>query len=202
MSQASAAWLALASVLALCAMGGALAPADWQPWIDWQPARAWPEAWRAFSAVMLHYSPLHLLANLAGTVAVGALGVAAMLPLRSTVAWAVAWPLTQLGLLAQPALLHYGGLSGVLHAGVAVAALHLVLRAQGRRRAIGIALMAGLAIKLLTETPWGEPLRRPAGWDIAIAPFAHASGAAAGLLLSGLAEAWHGVASQRRSSPA
>jgi rhomboid family GlyGly-CTERM serine protease len=202
LNRASAAWVALAGLLALCAMGGALAPADWQAWIDWQPGRAGAEPWRAFTAVMLHYSPLHLLANLAGTAAVGALGVSAKLPLRSTVAWAVAWPLTQLGLLAQPALLHYGGLSGVLHAGVAVAALHLVLRAQGRRRAIGIALMAGLVIKLLTETPWGEPLRRPVGWDIAIAPFAHASGAAAGLLLGGLAEAWHGLSNTRKATAA
>ena len=38
----------------------------------------------------------------------------------------LARPLTQLGLLMRPDLLHYGGLSGVLHAGVAAAALWLV----------------------------------------------------------------------------
>lgn len=186
-----ASWVGLAGVLAATALVGALAPAPWQPWFDWQPARAGPEPWRAFTAVMLHYSALHLVANLAGTAAVAALGWAAALPLRSTVAWASAWPLTQLGLLAQPALLHYGGLSGVLHAGVAVAAVHLVVATRGRHRTIGLALAIGLLVKVLGESPWGEALRRPAGWDIAIAPFAHASGAVAGLLTGALAEAWH-----------
>jgi len=40
------------------------------------------------------------------------------------------------------------------------------------------------------ETPWAaEALRHPAGWDIAVAPFAHASGLVAGALASALAEA-------------
>ena len=32
------------------------------------------------------------------------------------------------------------------------------------------------------EAPWAGPLRRPAGWDIDIAPFSHLSGAVAGTL--------------------
>jgi len=40
-----------------------------------------------------------------------------------------------------------------------------------------------------SETPWAaEALRHPAGWDIAIAPFAHASGLVAGIVASALAE--------------
>lgn len=184
------AWLGLSALLALAALVGAALPAAWTAWLDWQPARAWPEAWRSLSAVMLHYSPLHLAANLAGTAVVAALGWAARLPTRCTLAWAAAWPLTQFGLWVQPGLQHYGGLSGVLHAGVAVAAIHLVLARRGRPRTIGGALLAGLLVKLLAEAPWGEPLRRPADWDIAIAPIAHASGAVAGLLCGTLVEAW------------
>ena len=43
------------------------------------------------------------------------------------------------------------------------------------------AVLSGLALKVMAETPWGEVLRHPAGWDIAVVPFAHASGLAAGL---------------------
>ncbi len=150
--------------------------------LDWQPA-LWPhEPWRAFTAAFVHWSPLHLGANLAGAAVVAALGLAARLPARCTLAWAAAWPLTQLGLLVQPALAHYGGLSGVLHAGVAVAALALLVQETGRRRALGVAILAGLLIKLLLEEPWGAPLRHGGGWDIATAPLAHATGAMAGLL--------------------
>jgi membrane associated rhomboid family serine protease len=97
--------------------------------------------------------------------------------------------LTQLGLLARPDLLHYGGLSGVLHAGVACVAWQLILHERGRRRAIGVLTLALVAVKVASEAPWGPALRHPAGWDIATAPFAHASGLAAGLLAAALSEA-------------
>jgi len=180
------AWLALAGLSALGALalhhttgpaGAALAQA-----LDWQPARLGSEPWRAITAAWVHLSLLHLGANLLGTALVAALGVVAGCDQRAALAWALAWPLTQLGLVVQPQLLHYGGLSGVLHAAVVVAALHLVLREAGRRRAIGAALLAGVAAKLLLEAPWAGPLRQVAGWDIAIAPLAHASGACAGAL--------------------
>ena len=58
----------------------------------------------------------------------------------------VAWPLTHLSLLARPEVMHYGGLSGVLHAGVAVAALGLgALAGSG-----GSLLLAQLALMLAT----------------------------------------------------
>jgi len=132
----------------------------------------------------VHWSPLHLGANLLGTALVAALGQVGALPPRAALAWLIAWPLTQLGLLLQPELMHYGGLSGVLHAGVAVAAVTLVLDEQGRRRAIAAALLLGLAVKLLLEAPWGPPLRHPADWDIAVAPLAHSTGAVCGALLA------------------
>ena len=149
---------------------------------DWQPVLVWREPWRAWSAAFVHYSALHLAANACGLVLVAALGWTVRAPPRLALAWLAAWPLTQLGLLAQPALLHYGGLSGVLHAGVAVAALHLVWRGARSERWIGAALLGGLALKVLSEAPWGAPLRHPPGWDIAVAPAAHACGLVAGVL--------------------
>ncbi|MDQ6639445.1 MAG: rhombosortase, partial [Pseudomonadota bacterium] len=175
--------------------------------LDWQPGLALREPWRALTAAFVHYSALHLLANLAGTMLVGALGGFARVPASLALAWLVAWPLTQLGLLARPDLLHYGGLSGVLHAGTACVAVHLILHARGPRRAIGALLLIALATKVASEMPWGPPLRHPAGWDIATAPFAHASGLVAGVIAATLVEATtrlmvrHGKERLRRSPP-
>jgi rhomboid family GlyGly-CTERM serine protease len=156
--------------------------------IDWQPTLAWREPWRAWSAAWLHFSARHLAANLVGAALVGALGWVGRVPQRTALAWFVAWPLTQAGLLLRPDLGHYGGLSGVLHAGVAAVALHLIVARRGPRRWVGAAMLAALAIKVLGEAPWGDALRHPTDWDIAIAPFAHATGLVAGLLASGIAE--------------
>ncbi len=72
----------------------------------------------------------------------------------------MAWPLTQLGLLLQPSLLHYGGLSGVLHAGVVIAALGLLQRESGLRRAVGWLILGGVALKVGMEQPWQGGLRQ------------------------------------------
>lgn len=182
--------------LALAAGGAtlalwALAPQAQGAWAEalvWRPGLAWREPWRWLSAALLHLSLLHLLANLAGLAVVAALGRAAGCGRPATLAWALAWPLTQGGLLLQPALLRYAGLSGVLHAAVAVVVVQLWRGAPapaaggGPQRAIAAALGLGLLAKLLLETPWAGPLRQAPGWDIAIAPAAHASGAVAGLL--------------------
>ena len=188
------AWCAVTLALALGTALAAIAPSAA---LDWQPALAWREPWRAWTAAFVHYSALHRAANAAGLLLVAALGIAARAPPRLALAWLAAWPLTQLGLLAQPALLHYGGLSGVLHAGVAVAALYLAWRGSRGERWIGAALLGGLALKVASEAPWGAPLRHPAGWDIAVAPAAHACGLAAGLLCAAVALAWKGGRSTR-----
>ena len=173
-------WLPWAGLCGLAAGGALVAQGIAPALLRWQPELAATQPWRSISAAWVHLSPLHLGANLLGTVLVAALGVAAGCGRRAALAWAMAWPLTHLALLAQPALRQYGGLSGLLHAGVAVACWQLLRGDHGRRRAIGAALAAGLLAKLLLEAPWQGPLRQVAGWDIAIAPLAHASGVAAG----------------------
>jgi rhomboid family GlyGly-CTERM serine protease len=179
------AWLLLAALLGAGAAIGWALPS---PWIDWQPGRAPAEPWRALSAAFVHWSPRHLAANLAGLALVAALGWAARLPAAAALAWALAWPAGHALLALEPALRHYGGLSGVLHAGVAVAAAWLLLcPADGRQRAVGAAVAAVLALKIGLERPWGDVLQHPAGWDIAVAPLAHATGAAAGALAGALA---------------
>ena len=177
-------WLWLTSVLMGLSVLGWWLPS---PLLDWQPDLAAAEPWRAFSAAFVHWSPLHLGANLLAAAVVGAFGAAAQLPRSQAVAWLAAWPLTHVGLLLKPDLAHYGGLSGVLHAGVAIVCLWLLLKGQGARRAVGAAVALGLLIKLGSESPWGPALQRSDEFDIAVAPIAHATGAVAGLLCGGLA---------------
>jgi rhomboid family GlyGly-CTERM serine protease len=180
------AWLALAALL------GAAALLAWplpRTSIDWQPALAVSQPWRMFTAAAVHYSALHLGANLLGTLLVAALGAVAQVPPRMAWAWLAAWPLTHIGLLLQPALHHYGGLSGVLHAGVGVVSLYLVMCGARAQRWIGAAILAGATIKVMSESPWGAPLRFGGGWDIAVAPLAHATGLLAGLLCAAAGQA-------------
>ncbi len=177
---------------ALCSLGFALAALLlWtapREMLDWQAPLAMAQAWRFWTAAFVHWSAQHLLANLLGCAAVAAFGVAAQVPRHVTWAWLVAWPLSHAALALAPQLQHYGGLSGVLHAGVAAAALHLVWRAAGRRRSIGWAVLTGLSVKLLLERPWQGPTQFVPGWDIALAPLAHVTGAASGLLCGAVAQ--------------
>ena len=185
-------WLALAGLLAAAALLVRLVAVRvtrLPDVLDWQPALALHQPWRAFTAAAVHYSTLHLSANLLGAALIAALGVAARIPPAMAAAWAAAWPLTQIGLMLRPDLPHYGGLSGVLHAGAAVVAVHLVAVGPGMRRAIGAALFSGLVVKVAMESPWGSALRHPAGWDIATAPFAHLSGLVAGVVCATVAVA-------------
>jgi rhomboid family GlyGly-CTERM serine protease len=174
------AWATFAALLAACSLLAASWPAAS---LDWQAQRAWSEPWRWWTAAFVHLSPLHLTANLAGCVVVGAFGWAARLPRRWVWAWVGAWPVGQLALLAVPGLARYGGLSGLLHAGVAVAAVGASCTARGepRKRWIGLAVLGGLALKVLVERPWAGAVQPWPGWDIGVVPAAHATGALAGL---------------------
>ena len=174
------AWLGLAGLLAAgsLALGGA-EPSRW----DWQPGLAWQEPWRDWTAALLHWSPQHLHMNLLGTVLMAALGWRAAMRPADTLAWALAWPLTQLGLLMQPALWHYAGLSGVLHAGVAIVACRLLSTPRpARSRRIGGLLALGMVAKLLLESPWRGATQAVPGLDFSLAPLAHVSGAVMGVL--------------------
>lgn len=187
MSRGALAWCAVAGALALAALTCFGLPRER---IEWQPALALQAPWRAWSAAFAHWSAWHLGANLAGCAVVAGFGAAARVPPRSSLAWLAAWPLGHALLALQPALTSYGGLSGVLHAGVAIAAWHLVREgATPQRRRVGWGVFVGLALKLMIEAPWGVPTRSLAGWDFPVAPLAHATGAFAGLVCALLVDA-------------
>jgi rhomboid family GlyGly-CTERM serine protease len=172
----------------LCAALAALSVLAWplpREALDWQPALVASEPWRAVTAAFVHWTPIHLTANLGGCAVLALLGWRGGLGRREALAGLVALPLTQLGLLLRPELQRYGGLSGELHALAAIAALALFSR-QGRDRFIGTALLLGLALKLWLEHPLGPVLRDAPGFDFPVAPFAHLSGAVAGAIAWGL----------------
>lgn len=189
----SRAWWALAVLLAV---GSVLAPITDARALDWQPDAWLAQPWRWWSAAWVHWSNGHRWANLLGTLLIAALGWRARCDRPDALAWFLAWPLTHLGLLWQPELRHYGGLSGVLHAGVVVAACGLVQRERGTRRLVGAAIVLGVALKVWSEQPWQGALRSVPGWDIALAPAAHLSGAAAGALCAAGAALWRRLAAQ------
>jgi rhomboid family GlyGly-CTERM serine protease len=173
------AWAGLAGLLAAGALAGALLPpAAWDAW-TWQPGRI-TEAWRWWTAGWVHWDGRHLAANLAGVLALGWLGASARLGVAAALAWCLAWPLTHLLLVGVEGLTRYAGLSGVLHAGVAVAAVHLLAAPARALRGLGAVLAVGLAAKILGEAPWRAPVVTGENWGFAVAVAAHAAGAVAG----------------------
>ena len=170
--------------MCLLASGGALIATTLDPTtLRWQPELAASQPWRAVTAAWVHLSPRHLAGNLVGAVLVAWLGTVAGCGWRAALAWLLAWPLTHMALLLQPTLQAYGGLSGLMHAGVAITIWQLLRSGPARPRWIGVGLLIGLLAKLWTDAAWqGGPLRLQPGWDIAIAPLAHATGAVAGAL--------------------
>ena len=183
-SPAAAAWVGVALLLCIFALVGQTQAADG---LDWQPGLAFAQPWRAFTAVAVHYSGEHLVANLLAVALTALFGLVARVPARMAGAWLVAWPLTHVGLLLRPELAHYGGLSGVVHAGVAVVITWLLIRGTRAQRLVTVAVLVGFCAKLVSEAPWGPALRHPDGWSIAVAPIAHTTGALAGALCATLA---------------
>ncbi len=174
------AWVVLAALLcagavvvtAISAEGGAaLASAPLPRAFDWQPALGLHEPWRLWTCAWVHWSGAHLLVNAAGAIVVAFVGWRARLPASAAFAWFLAWPLTQVLMAALAAdrldalMPHYGGLSGVLHAGVVVLGLSLawpLARARARPPAApsrvdtGFVATRASAIEpsRITEGPW------------------------------------------------
>lgn len=205
------AWALLSMVLWLSQRAeGALTQAPLFTQLDWQPSLWQTQPWRLWTAALVHWSGVHLLLNLLGCAALIAWGNAAGVGARQTWAWLLAWPLTQLLLATAPSLLRYGGLSGVLHAGVAIGAWALVWHCQGQRRMVGVLVLAGLALKLLFEEPllahWlglnvpKLPLAGAPGF--AVASYAHFAGTVAGLFCAAALDLVLALVPRKQRSPA
>lgn len=207
-------WWRVSSVLILLMLFGSLPgeswPGSWNLLMDWQPHWAWSQPWRWWTPVMVHYSLWHAVINLLGLILLACLGVAAKVPGPYAVAWCVAWPLTHLGLLGRPELLHFGGASGVLHAGMSIIAVWLIMSGDQTPPApaasqpwgiqshhqqttsksdklLGGVMMLVLLGKVLHESPWGPAVQYSEGLGIFVAPWSHASGVLSGLICGAIA---------------
>ena len=102
----------------------------------------------------------------------------------------LAWPLTHLAvLIVVPELLHYGGLSGVVHAGVAIVIGQLLLTGSRGQRAVAATVLLASG-EDRHRTPWREAVQQHAGWDIGIAPIAHVTGVVSGTVCLLAAHGW------------
>jgi rhomboid family GlyGly-CTERM serine protease len=178
-AQPSIAWFWVCALLGVGSLLALVAPNDM---LDWGRSAALLQPWRLVSAAWPHLSMAHLLLNLGALVAVAALGGLLRAGSTQAIAWLVCWPLTHAALWLQAEVTRYAGLSGVLHAGVAICAVSACGEPDRRARFVGWALLAGLALKVLIEAPWSRPLQHSATLGITVVPMAHAAGAVLGLL--------------------
>lgn len=190
--------------LLLCALHGVASMLLW--WahapavqaLTWY-AELWPaQPWTLWTSAWVHLNTPHLIGNQLALGALTAAGWVLRPSLAAALAWALSWPLLQVSLLWWPQVSHAVGLSGLLHAGVAVLGLHLLLSPVGpKARPWGAVLLAGLVVKLLIERSWQHPLLNDPHTDMAVVQAAHLSGAAWGALLGALGAWW----SRRQAAP-
>ena len=185
----------LAWMLVALLLGG---PAAWLGWTEPATHIAWllhPSAgfshnpiYSYWSCAWVHSNTQHLHLNLAGLILLVALAWVFKLPARSALAWLAAWPLTHVALLLDPRLESYWGLSGALHAGMAVLATTLIVArptdGTPPSRTLGWLLMLGLVAKSCLENPHLAPIVHRPELSMNVAPLAHLAGIATGSLLA------------------
>ena len=169
----------VASMLLWWARAGMVEALTWrdEQWLE-QPWTLWTSAW-------VHMNTPHLISN---QLALGCLTAFAWVirpDARCTLAWLLAWPLVQVCLPLWPQIGYSTGLSGVLHAGATILAVHLLLKRMNVPKAQrwGGLLLLGLVLKVALERGWSSPVVWDAGSNISVVQAAHLCGVLAGLLL-------------------
>jgi membrane associated rhomboid family serine protease len=186
-------WLLLCAVHGVASMLLWWASKDLAEALTWQAMDWQSRPWTLWTTVWVHMNTPHLIGN---QIALGALAALAWIvhpPRLCTLAWLLAWPLTTLTLLWWPQIGYSVGLSGVLHAGALVVAVHLLFKRMAvpkARRWGGLLALAVLA-KLMLEQGWVYPVVWNSGNEMSVVQAAHLAGSAWGLVL-GLATVWLG----------
>ena len=177
--------------LAVCALLGAgSAAVAWisgvpAPWQDitvhplaWSAAD-WPrEPWTLWTSAWVHTSAGSLGGNLLALMALAVVGAALHVDTGAAIALLLAWPLGTLALLAWPEITGYGGLGGPIHAAAMVLAVEVSHRPSFK--AVSPLLFGGMAIKLIAEHAWSQPVAFDPSWGFNVVYAAHLAGAAAG----------------------
>lgn len=182
------AWPVLCAVLALACLEAWLQGPAVLASLQWDEALWLNKPWTLWTASLAHLSGGHLLANLLALAAIAVLGWSLRTGKAAALALFVAWPLGNLALLAWPEVRQYGGLSGLIHAAIAVlwadAALH--------RKAwpLSYIVFGGMALKLLTEHAWTTPIAFDPAWGFNVVYASHLTGTLAGAACGIAAIAW------------
>lgn len=151
-------------------------------WMIWR-ADDWDDRpWSLWTSAWVHMNTQHLISN---QLAVGALAAMAWVlkpGLRASLAWLLTWPVIPLVLPYWPHIGYYAGLSGLIHAAVAVVGVYLV---AGRTtvpmaRRWGGMLLLGLVTKLLIERAWHWPVVWSDNLGISVVQASHLVGSMAG----------------------
>ncbi|WP_159596671.1 rhomboid family intramembrane serine protease [Hydrogenophaga sp. BPS33] len=166
-------------------------------------ARDWVQhPWTLWTSAWVHLGLGHLVGNVLALGAVAAAGGVLRADARCTVAWLLAWPLTQVSLLLWPTVDYAVGLSGLLHAGVLLLAVPLVWGPAPVRvpRLWGGVLLVGALTKVALEHGWSQPLMPPADAGMTVVQAAHTTGAFWGLVLGLGVVAWQRHARRREGA--
>jgi membrane associated rhomboid family serine protease len=159
--------------------------------------------WTLWTSSLVHLSLAHGAANLLALGAVALLGHGLRAGRAQCLALLLAWPLHCLALARWPGGVNYSGLSGLLHAAVAVLASFIAInfivnKVSAADKAMGLLLSSGLLLKLAHERGWSQAVVFSPEWGFNVVQAAHLSGALVGATC-GLLCALLNLAYQRRA---
>ena len=197
------AWLAICALLS----GGAAAVAWSQglasPFEDaatellaWNAASWASHPWTLWTAAWVHTSAGSLAGNVLALAALAVIGAAVDIGRVSALALALAWPLSTLALLLWAQVSAYAGLGAPIHAAAAVLGVHLARRTP--YRLLAAMLFGGLAVKLIAERAWAQPVAFDPSWGLNVVYAGHLAGTIAGACC---ASAFEWLADRRRPGP-
>ena len=142
-------------------------------------ASSWPrEPWTLWTSAWVHTSAGSLGGNLLALAALAVSGAALGAGRVAALSLLLAWPLATLSLLLWPQVSSYAGLGGPIHAAAAVLGVH-VARRTALRPLAGL-LFGGIALKLLAERGWAQPVAFDPSWGVNVVYAANLAGTLAG----------------------
>lgn len=154
--------------------------------LTWRAGESWSRPWTWWTTAWVHLHTPHLIGN---QMTIGAFAAWAWLvrPDRLTaLTWCAAWPVSTLTLNVWPQIGYCVGLSGVLHAGIAIMGLFM-LRGRFRRgseRVWGWLLLTGLGLKLFSEQGWHSPVVWDSAANLSVVRAVHFTGALSGVVMA------------------
>jgi membrane associated rhomboid family serine protease len=142
-------------------------------------ASGWPvRPWTLWTSAWVHTSAGNLGGNLLALAALAVAGAALGAGTPAAIALLLAWPLGVAALLIWPQVTSYAGLGGPIHAAAMV--LATVVARRPRLKPLSALLFAGMALKLLAERGWAQPVAFDLSWGFNVVYAAHLTGALAG----------------------